>query len=110
TYAELDDAVSRTAGWLRTLGVNQGDRVAAYGRNSDAYLLSFLGAARIGAVHVPINYALTGEELAYLVEQSGSRVLVVDPTLAVNVEALTQRPAQVVPMRDAPGSLLEAAR
>ncbi|MFC5060961.1 acyl-CoA synthetase [Actinomycetospora atypica] len=110
TYAELDDAVSRTAGWLRTLGVVQGDRVAAYGRNSDAYLLSFLGAARIGAVHVPINYALTGEELAYLVEQSGSRVLVVDPALAANVEALTQRPGQVVPMRDAPGSLLEAAR
>ena len=59
---------------------------------------------------MPINYALTGEELAYLVEQSGSRVLIVDPTLAANLEALTQRPGQVVPLRDAPGSLLEAAR
>ncbi|MEJ2866930.1 acyl-CoA synthetase [Actinomycetospora sp. OC33-EN08] len=110
TYRELDEATSRTAGWLRSLGVAQGDRVATYGRNSDAYLLSFLGAARIGAVHVPINYALTGEELAYLLDQSGSKVLVVDPALAGNVEALAQRPDQVVPMRDAPGSLLDAAR
>ncbi|MDL5160012.1 acyl-CoA synthetase [Actinomycetospora termitidis] len=110
TYRELEDAVSRTAGWLRSLGLAQGDRVATYGRNSDAYVLSFLGAARIGAVHVPINYALTGEELAYLIDQSGSKVLVVDPALAGNVEALTQRPDQVVPMRDAPGSLLDAAR
>src|SRR4051795_1765439 len=47
TYRELDDAVSRAAGWLRGLGLVQGDRVAAYGRNSDAYLLSFLGAARL---------------------------------------------------------------
>lgn len=65
TYRELDEATSRTAGWLRSLDVAQGDRVATYGRNSDAYLLSFLGAARLGAIHVPINYALTGEELAY---------------------------------------------
>jgi fatty-acyl-CoA synthase len=110
TYRELDDAVSRAAGWLRGLGLAQGDRVAAYGRNSDAYLLGFLGAARLGAIHVPINYALTGEELAYLVEQSGSRVLIVDPQLAVHVDALASRPGQVVPMRDAPGGLLEAAR
>jgi fatty-acyl-CoA synthase len=110
TYRELDDATSRTAGWLRGLGVAQGDRVATYGRNSDAYLLSFLGAARIGAIHVPINYALTGEELAYLVDQSGSKVLVVDPALAGNVDALARRPDQVVAMRDAPGCLLDAAR
>ena len=95
TYRELDEATSRTAGWLRSLGVVQGDRVAAYGQNSDAYVLGFLGAARLGAVHVPINYALTGEELAYLIEQSGSKVLVVDPKLAGNVEALASRPSQV---------------
>ena len=35
TYRELDEATTRTAAWLRTLGVAQGDRVAAYGRNSD---------------------------------------------------------------------------
>ncbi|WP_433782460.1 acyl-CoA synthetase [Actinomycetospora sp. CA-101289] len=110
TYRELDDAVTRAAGYLGELGVGAGDRVATYGRNSDAYLLAFLGCGRLGAVHVPINYALTGEELGYLVEQSGSRLLLIDPALAGPVDALPEQPKQVVPLRDAPGSLLERAR
>jgi fatty-acyl-CoA synthase len=109
TYRELDDAVTRAAGFLGELGVAAGDRVATYGRNSDAYLLAFLGCGRLGAVHVPINYALTGDELAYLVEQSGSRLLLLDPALAGPVDALPSQPKQVVPLRDAPGSLLERA-
>lgn len=110
TYRELDDAVTRAAGFLAELGVGAGDRVATYGRNSDAYLLAFLGCSRLGAVHVPINYALTGEELGYLVEQSGSRLLLIDPALAGPVDALPEQPRQVVPLRDAPGSLLDRAR
>jgi fatty-acyl-CoA synthase len=110
TYRELDDAVTRAAGFLGELGVSAGDRVATYGRNSDAYLLAFLGCGRLGAVHVPINYALTGDELAYLVEQSGSRLLLLDPALAGPVDALPSQPKQVVLLRDAPGSLLERAR
>jgi len=110
TYRELDDAVTRAAGFLLGLGVAHGDRVAAYGRNSDAYLLAFLGCARIGAVHVPVNYALTGKELAYLLDQSGSRVLLVDPALAAHVDALETQPKQVVPLREGPGSVLERAR
>jgi len=109
TYRELDDAVTRAAGYLGELGVGAGDRVATYGRNSDAYLLAFLGCARLGAIHVPINYALTGEELGYLLDQSGSRLLLVDPALAGPVDALPTQPKQVVPLRDAPGSLLERA-
>ena len=110
TYTELDAAVTRAAGVLLELGVSHGDRVATYGKNSDAYLLAFLGCARMGAVHVPINYALTGEELGYLLEQSGSRVLLVDPALAGHVDALAEQPKQVMPLRDAPGSFLERVR
>lgn len=109
TYRELDDAVTRAAGYLGEMGVGAGDRVATYGRNSDAYLLAFLGCARLGAIHVPINYALTGEELGYLIDQSGSRLLLLDPALAGPVDALPEQPKQVVPLRDAPGSLLERA-
>ncbi len=36
TYRELDDAVSRAAAHLLSLGLSSGDRVAAYGTNSDA--------------------------------------------------------------------------
>jgi len=86
TYAELDAATSRAAAYLLGLGLAKGDRVATVGANSDAYLLAYLGCARAGLVHVPVNYALTGSELDYILTQSGSRVALVDPELHEVVE------------------------
>ncbi|NKQ54780.1 acyl-CoA synthetase [Amycolatopsis sp. K13G38] len=105
TYAELDAAVTRAAAHLLRLGLAKGDRVAAYGKNSDAYLIGFLACARAGLVHVPINYNLTGEELGYLVNQSGSRIALADPALRPNLSGLEN----VVALRDAPDSLLALA-
>jgi fatty-acyl-CoA synthase len=112
TYAELDAAVTRAAAHLLSLGLRKGDRVAAYGKNSDAYLIGFLACARAGLVHVPVNYNLTGDELAYLIEQSGSTVALVDPAFRDQVDAVaaTTGLRQVLALRDADGSLLEVAR
>lgn len=88
TYAELDDASNRVANRLLALGLAPGDRVAAYGRNSDAYVLLWLGCVRAGLIHVPINYALTESELHYIVEQSGARAIFSDPAIKKNVEQL----------------------
>ncbi|GAA4860961.1 fatty acyl-CoA synthetase [Saccharopolyspora rosea] len=106
TYAELDAAVTRAAGALLAEGVGKGDRVAAYGRNSDAYLIGFLACARAGLVHVPINYNLTSAELGYLLAQSGSSVALVDPGLADRIDEVDSPPSRVIPLRDAPDSLL----
>jgi fatty-acyl-CoA synthase len=105
TYAALNDAVSRAAAHLLGLGLTSGDRVAAYGKNSDAYLIGFLACARAGLVHVPVNYNLIGDELGYLLEQSGSSVVLADPALAGNVKAVER----VIPLRDADDSLLAHA-
>jgi fatty-acyl-CoA synthase len=88
TYRELDDAASRVAGRLLALGLAKGDRVAALGTNSDAYLLLWLGCARAGLVHVPVNYNLAGDELAYIVGQAGSTALFADPALEGAVDAV----------------------
>ncbi|MCE1238197.1 MAG: acyl-CoA synthetase [Hyphomicrobiales bacterium] len=89
SFTALDAAVDRLAGRLVAAGLARGDRVGAYGRNSDAYLILWLACARAGLVHVPINYALVGRELRYIVEQSGARGLIVDPGLLPKVhEAL----------------------
>src|SRR6478736_7729420 len=88
TYAALDDAVSRAAAHLLGLGLSAGDRVATVGVNSDAYLLAYLGCARAGLVHVPVNYALTGPELTYLLRDSGARMALVDVALRDSVEAV----------------------
>ena len=84
-YRDLDAAADRIAQRLHALGLVRGDRIAAYGRNSDAYLLLWLGCARAGLVHVPINYALTGGELSYIVEQSGARAVIAEAALEANL-------------------------
>jgi fatty-acyl-CoA synthase len=86
TYAALEGAACGVAARLTELGIVRGDRVAAYGRNSDAYVLLWLACARAGFVHVPINYALTAPELAYIVGQSRAAALVYDADLASTVE------------------------
>ncbi|MGW0873471.1 acyl-CoA synthetase [Streptomyces sp. NPDC002740] len=102
TYEELDEAVSRAASVLLGEGLVPGDRVGAYGHNSDAYLLAFLACARAGLVHVPVNQNLTGEDLAYIVRQSGSALVLTDPDLAGRLPAGTRTLA----LRDADDSLL----
>ncbi|MFI8298961.1 acyl-CoA synthetase [Streptomyces nigra] len=102
TYAELDDAVSRAATVLLGQGLQSGDRVGAYGHNSDAYLIGFLACARAGLVHVPVNQNLTGDDLAYLVRQSGSALVLADPGLAGRLPEGTRSLA----LRDADDSLL----
>ena len=113
TYAALDDAVTRAAAHLLDLGLTKGDRVAAYGKNSDAYLVGFLACARAGLVHVPLNYNLTGPELSYLVTQSGSRAILHDPALrdahrACSTRSLDQLEHRIA-LRDAEESLIDVA-
>ncbi|MFE3518029.1 acyl-CoA synthetase [Streptomyces sp. NPDC059166] len=105
TYAELDEAVSTAASVLTTAhGLRPGDRVASYAHNSDAYLIAFLACARAGLVHVPVNQNLTGDDLAYILEQSGSTLVLADPGLAPRVP----KGRTVRALRDAPDSLLGA--
>src|SRR3569623_275381 len=87
TYRELDEASTRVAHALHAVGLVKGDRVAAFGKNSDAYVLLWLGVQKAGLVHVPINFALAGRELAYLVHQSGARAVFADRALRPAVEA-----------------------
>ncbi|MDN3565502.1 fatty acyl-CoA synthetase [Paeniroseomonas aquatica] len=87
SYAALHQAAGRVGRRLLASGLAPGDRVVAYGRNSDAYLLLWLGCARAGLVHVPVNFALTTAELDYVLRQSGAAMLLYQPALAGPAEA-----------------------
>ncbi|MFE0449985.1 acyl-CoA synthetase [Streptomyces sp. NPDC058914] len=102
TYEELDEAVSRAANVLLGQGLAPGDRVGAYGHNSDAYVIAFLACARAGLVHVPVNQSLTGDDLAYIVGQSGSALVLTDPDLSDRLPD----GVRTLPLRDTDGSLL----
>ena len=87
SYRALNDAAERAACALLALGLKHGDRVVAYGRNSDLYLLAWLACGKAGLVHVSANYALTAPELRYIVQQSGATVILHDPALVENALA-----------------------
>lgn len=86
SYPDLDRAVTAVARGLRERGVTPGDRVAAYGRNSDLYVIVFLACARAGFIHVPVNYQLRGDELNYILTDSGARFVVADSDFLPAVE------------------------
>src|SRR5205085_1858095 len=64
---------------LQRLGVRQGDRVAYIAPNTHAQLESFYAVPQLGAVLVPINYRLTGDDFAYVINHSGSTVVCAHP-------------------------------
>ncbi|UXZ52913.1 long-chain-fatty-acid--CoA ligase [Halomonas sp. 7T] len=89
-YQALNSAANQVANGLLKAGLSPGDRLAVYGKNSDAYVIAWLAATKAGLVHVPINFALSSEELRYILEQSGAKGLLSDTVLADKVAEATQ--------------------
>lgn len=91
TYGELNAATNRLAQALLAKGFEKGDRLAVYSRNSDTYLMFMLACYKSGIIVVPINYGLSGEELRYILDQSGTRALFQDQAGAANVAEILPR-------------------
>lgn len=86
TYRELDQAVTRVARGLHSVGIQKGDRVGAFGKNSDLYVLLYLAVTRLGAIHVPINFQLRAGELQYILADSDPALVIADESLVGAVE------------------------
>ena len=75
-FGALEARVQRMAGGLDALGVKPGDCVSILMRNDIAFLEASYAAMRLGAYAVPINWHFKGEEVAYVLADSESRVLI----------------------------------
>lgn len=91
TYREAARRARALATALDRLGVGPGERVAMVSHNSARLLTAFFGVSGWGRVLVPVNFRLAAEEVRYIVEHSGAKVLIVDPELE---EALADVTAQ----------------
>lgn len=78
TYGDMERLSNSCAHGFTELGLTKGDKVSIMLPNCPEFLHVWFGAAKIGAVEVPINTAYKGEFLRHIVDQSDSRVLVVD--------------------------------
>lgn len=82
TYEQFYRRLLRCAHALHGMGVGKGDRVAVLLMNSPEYLELFLATALYGAVVVPMNIRLGIDEMAFWLNDSGAKVLVVDDRFA----------------------------
>jgi propionyl-CoA synthetase len=101
TYAELLDLVARFAGVLRSLGVEQGDRVVLYMPMVPEAVIAMLASARIGAVHSVVFGGFAPAELAVRIDDARPKVLV---TASCGIE-----PARVIPYKPMVDAALDLA-
>ncbi|KXZ58269.1 Long-chain-fatty-acid--CoA ligase [Brevibacterium ravenspurgense] len=86
TYSQLDQAVTNIARFFVEHGLEKGDRVAAYSKNSDIFAIVFLACARAGLIHVPVNYQLTKDELDYILSDSDPKLILAEEALMPFIE------------------------
>ncbi|HET9919841.1 MAG TPA: AMP-binding protein, partial [Ktedonobacteraceae bacterium] len=86
TYAEFNTRAKRLANSLRELGVKDGERVAIMAHNSIEAVETAAATGKINGISLPINYRLVERELAYVLNDSESSVVVVGPDLISVVE------------------------
>ncbi|MGZ5396930.1 MAG: long-chain-fatty-acid--CoA ligase [Mycobacterium sp.] len=84
-YATLDAHAARLARSLARAGIRPGDRVALYLPNIPAFPLAYLAVQRVGGVAVSLNPTLTTEEVQYILNDSGARVVFTVGDLVRNV-------------------------
>lgn len=76
SYKMLNHRIGALAAWLQGQGAVKGDRVATWLSKTELACLMPLAAARAGLVHVPVNPLLKQAQVAYIVEDSGARLLI----------------------------------
>lgn len=79
TYAEFERRSMLVADMLQAGGVQRGERVAYLAFNHHTFLECMFGCARIGAVFVPLNFRLTGPELAFMLDDAGVTTMIAGP-------------------------------
>jgi long-chain acyl-CoA synthetase len=82
SWADVDDVLNRVANGLMALDLGPDRRVAVFAENAAETALANLGGLIAGASVVPVNFHLTAEEVAYILTDSGARVLFVGPETA----------------------------
>jgi fatty-acyl-CoA synthase len=86
TWGQFRERARRLAVALQEAGIEPGDRVAYLALNTTELLEAHFGVPRAGAVLVAINTRLVADEVEFILDRSGARILVVDPSLAHLVE------------------------
>ncbi len=86
SFSELQASADSVAGWLQSVGVKAGDRVALFMQNCPQFLASFYGILRANAVVVPVNPMNKAEEFTHYITDPEAKVAICSADLAAVVE------------------------
>jgi len=78
SYAELQQRIERMSAALAAGGVTAGARVGYLGFNDPMFMVAMFATSRLGAIFVPLNFRLSGPELAYIIGDAGVHTLMAD--------------------------------
>jgi len=90
-YKQLNQRVNQLSWAMQSQGVKHGDRVAVLAYNGNEFAEIIMALAKLGAILVPLNWRLTPVELAYIVSDSGAKVLFYDASFAKAAEELKNK-------------------
>ena len=91
TWREWNDRVRRLAGALAELGIGRGDVVAFLDKNHPACVELTMAAASLGAANAIINFRLAGDELDYVINDCGAKLLVVGTELKASIDKIRDK-------------------
>ena len=110
TFAEIHENANRFVNGLTSLGVAKGERVAIVADNSVEYVEADFGLYKSGVVRVAINQMLSASEIAFIVNDSGSSVVVTSPRLLGMVSSINSQLPNVkhyICISEAPPDMIE---
>src|SRR5437667_3489058 len=81
TYREVVSMVNCIGNGLRNLGLQKGDRICLFTTNRPEYTVTFIGTATVGVVVSPMNPAYKEREIAYQLENSEAKAIVIQREL-----------------------------
>ncbi len=90
TWAQLHERTTRLAAGLRELGLSKGDRVGVVAYNRIEWMEIYVAMARAGLVAVPLNFRLTGSEMAYILDHAEVSAIIAGPEFCGTVDCIRQ--------------------
>ena len=88
TYENLDIISNQFAHKFRDLGIKKDDKIAIMMNNHPIFIYAWFGSAKLGAVEVPINTAYKGDLLKHIINNSDSKLLIIDSSLLEGLLAI----------------------
>src|SRR4030042_5343531 len=90
TYEQFSDRINRLSHGFTLYGIEKDDKVAILLPNCHCFLESYYAIAQIGATAVPINYRLSPREIAFILKDSESKLLIADPIFSSQVDSIRE--------------------